>query len=174
MTQNKSEYLIIDGYNVIEAAPELFKKMPALENRRDHLLRMIRSTPYLRNKKIIVVFDGSSPQGTPKKYRHHNIQVIFSGAQQEADQVIQDMIREESPRKSLLIISSDHEIQNTARDHNTQTSSSQAFWQQSRPRRSNQNKSHNTDYSKEKDLSQREVQEWLQIFKEGQQGNDEN
>jgi len=174
MTQNKPEYLIIDGYNVIEAAPELFKKMAALENRRDHLLRMIQSTPHLRNKKIIVVFDGSSPTGIPKKYRHHNIHVIFSGAQQEADQVIQDLIRKEAPRKSLLIISSDQEIRNTARDHHARSSSSKAFWQQTRPNRSNQSESKTADYTKEQELSQHEVQEWLQIFKEGQQGNDEN
>lgn len=174
MTQNEPTYLIIDGYNVIEAARELFKKMPALENRRDHLLRMIHSTPQLRNQIIIVVFDGSSPRGTPKKYRHHNIQIIFSGDQQEADQVIQDMIRKEASGKSLHIISSDHEIQNTARDHHTRSSSSQKFWQQLRQNRSGQNNSKNTNNIREQEISKREVQEWLEIFKKGKQGNDEN
>ncbi len=174
MTQNLQKVLIIDGYNLIEAAPELFKKMPTLESRREHLIKIIHSTPHLRNVKIVVVFDGNSPKGIPKKYQQHNIQIIFSGDQQEADQIIQDMVRREASGKSLHIISSDREIQNTASDHHAQISSSQEFWKRLRRNQSIKRSSNKSDTANKEELSQREVQEWLNIFRKGKPGDHEN
>jgi len=174
MNQNLPKVLIIDGYNMIEAAPGLFKKMPTLESRREHLIKIIQSTPHFRNVKIIVVFDGNSPKGIPKNYQQQNIQIIFSGNQQEADQIIQDMIRLESSGRPLHIISSDREIQNTARDHHAQINSSQEFWKKLRRNPSNKRDSNNSDTENKQELSQREVQEWLNIFRKGKPGDHEN
>jgi len=92
MTQESRQNLVIDGYNLIEAAPEMFAKMPNLESRRDHLLKLLISTPRLRDSSITVVFDGKLPIGKPKKGSFRGIRVIFSGDQQEADQIIQQAI----------------------------------------------------------------------------------
>jgi predicted RNA-binding protein with PIN domain len=174
MNENLPKVLIIDGYNLIGAAPEAFTKMPALENRREHLIRMLQSTPHLRNSKIIIVFDGDSSKGKPKKYQFHNIEVIFSGDQQNADQVIQEIIRQNSSSKSLHIISSDREIQNSARDHHAHLSSSQEFWKQLRKNHSNKAIPKESKTVNKQELSQREVQEWLTIFKKGKPDDDEN
>jgi predicted RNA-binding protein with PIN domain len=167
MKNNLTQKLIIDGYNLIEAAPQVFQKMLTLENRRSHILKIIQSTPHLRSYEIVVVFDGNASKGKPMEYQQRHIQIRFSGTQQEADQVIQEMIRKEASGKSLHIISSDREIQNIARDHHAQVSSSQQFWKQLRRHPSNRKNSDEPHARNKEALSEREVQEWLEIFRKG-------
>ena len=174
MVENLSKIIIIDGYNLIEATPEQFKKMPTLENRRNHLLKMIQSTPQLKNITVYVIFDGKSSERNHLKYRQKNISIIFSGKEQDADAVIQKMIRQNASRKSLHIISSDREIQHTARDHHARISSSQEFWKQLRDKRPVQTNLNKSVSGGEKELNKSEVQEWLDIFNKGKPENHED
>jgi predicted RNA-binding protein with PIN domain len=107
-------------------------------------------------------------------YRRNNIQIIFSGNQQEADAVIQKMIRQDASQNSIHIVSSDREIQNTARDHHARISSSQEFWRELRGQKSEQTSSNESESVRKEQLSKSEVQEWLDIFKKGKPEDHEN
>ncbi|UCF65671.1 MAG: NYN domain-containing protein [bacterium] len=173
MAKKSRQNLIIDGYNLIEAAPEMFAKMPSLEGRRKHLLKLLVSTPRLRDSDILVVFDGKSPSNTAKKYSFRGIRVKFSGNQQEADQIIQHIIRTEASSKNLTVVSSDREILNTARDHRAQTLTAQEFWKRNRKISVTDKNQNNSAANHQPDLTKREVKEWLKIFKQNRPGEDE-
>jgi len=173
MNREAKHYLVIDGYNLIQAAPELFQKMATLENRREHLLKLLISTPQIKKSRVTVVFDGKSPVGKPAKYNIQGIGVIFSGDQQEADQIIQQIIRTRASSQKLVIISSDHEIVNTARDHHAQSQTAREFWQKIRKKSISPKQRQKSALTTQSELSDREVQEWLNIFQRKQPSDDE-
>ena len=157
--------LIIDGYNLIHAAPHRFQKMIELENRRSHLLKILKSSGLLRYDKIIVVFDGQLSDFPNVKESEGKVVVIYSGKHQEADEVIQELIRKEAQNSQVKIVSSDQEIRNSARDHGTKVVSSQQFWQSLSPASQKKSRTSEGLPTPDRQLSDKEVKEWMRIFK---------
>jgi predicted RNA-binding protein with PIN domain len=164
--------LIVDGYNLIHAAPHRFQKMTKLENRRSHLLKIINSSGSLPYDKIIVVFDGQLSNLPNVKESEGKVVEIYSGKHQEADQVIQELIRKESQNSQLKIVSSDHKIRNTARDHLVQVISSQQFWQSLSPTEQKKRGTSEGSSVSDRQLSDKEVKEWLKLFKSRSENDD--
>ncbi len=163
--------LVIDGYNLIKRHLSAFRHLPDLEAQRDHLLKLLHSSPALRGQKIVVVFDGSEMAPARRKISFRNIEIVFSGGHRNADQVIQALIRQRAAREDLEVVTSDREIQRTARDHGATVWGAEQFWQ----------KLHTSTVSEEteapafpdRELSDPEVQEWMKLFENRSQNEDD-
>jgi len=106
----KENYLLVDGYNVIHAWPEL--KELADENMdmaRTRLLDALSSFRGMTNYKIIVVFDAYRVEGRPIEEisEHHNIYVVFTKEAQTADQYIEKFAFDHQKDYNITVATSD-------------------------------------------------------------------
>ena len=107
MSPNNKKLLIIYGYNVIKAGSDHFRKMRTLEAQREHLLKILKSLSFSKYDRIIVVFDGQESQTITENYLSDGMKILYSKRGQEADEIIQDLIRKESGKNQVYVISSD-------------------------------------------------------------------
>jgi len=111
--------LIIDGYNLLNATGIVARgRGPgSLEQARQALLNtLVESLPSDEVPKTTVVFDASeSPWGVARNLSHRGICVQFAAKDDDADSVIERLIKAHSAPKSLTVVSSDHRLQRAAR-----------------------------------------------------------
>jgi hypothetical protein len=109
---------LIDGYNLLHAMGILRPRMgPAgLECARRRLLAMLHAGQASRTDRTTVVFDAAHPPpGVPVEQTYHDIQVLFAVGWENADDLIEQMIRKASAPRQLVVVSDDHRIQRAAR-----------------------------------------------------------
>ncbi len=164
-----SKKIIIDGYNLIKRVGGVFSGLPSLEAQRNHLLRLLASSSSLSGISIVLVFD-SSWEGLPNPpVVYRNIKIVFSQNNKKADEIIQQFIRRSSSPGQLLIVTSDREIQYTALDHGARIMGSQDFWKQiQRPVSRKASASSLPD----RELTDREIKDWLKLFNQKDQGEE--
>jgi predicted RNA-binding protein with PIN domain len=104
-------HLIVDGYNLLASAGGLSGQ---LESARETLVQDLAAYRHRKHHLVTVVFDGWQ-QGQVTEQREHRagLQIIYSKRGERADQVIQRLAREYG--SDCAVVSSDHEITNTAR-----------------------------------------------------------
>ncbi|MBS4179691.1 NYN domain-containing protein [Lederbergia citrea] len=86
------DILIVDGYNIIGAWPELNDlKKKDLASARDRLIEIMADYQAYTGYKVIVVFDAYEVKGIEKKYRKHKIDVIFTKVEETADERIEKL-----------------------------------------------------------------------------------
>jgi uncharacterized protein len=86
------EILLVDGYNIIGAWPELRAlKDHDLPAARDRLVERMAEYQAFSGYRVIVVFDAYYVQGTEKKYRNHSVEVIFTKENETADERIEKL-----------------------------------------------------------------------------------
>ncbi len=85
------EYLIIDGYNIINAWPELNNlKNVSFEHARIKLVELLANYQGSSDKQIIVVFDAHQvKEGQGGKEDYLNIQVVYTKENETADMYIE-------------------------------------------------------------------------------------
>jgi len=110
--------IIIDGYNLLGTCGFLGPRGAAgmLERARNRLLGFLAQVflPAERGD-VTVVFDSAVRlPDTPDYLLHNGIHVHFASGHRDADEMIIDMLLRHSAPKSLLIVSSDHQIQQAA------------------------------------------------------------
>ena len=109
---------LIDGYNLIHAMGLLpVKAGPGkLEKARLALLGLLKGSFGDDAGAVTVVFDGSgAPAGSDVSQSYHGIRVQYAQRQQQADDLIEDLLRHAGAPKSLSVVSDDHRLQNAAR-----------------------------------------------------------
>ncbi len=107
---------LIDGYNLLYAMGRLTARdgKKALEGARRWLLLQVTSG-HTGGEDVTVVFDGSAaPPGAPAVEEHDRIHFKFAHGQ-TADDLIEDIIHDESSPRSLTVVSDDHRIKHAAR-----------------------------------------------------------
>ncbi|MBP2242854.1 putative RNA-binding protein with PIN domain [Cytobacillus eiseniae] len=86
------DILIVDGYNVIGAWPELRQlKNKDLSAARDRLIEKMAEYQAFSGYRVIVVFDAHFVKGTEKKYNDSKVEVIFTKSNETADERIEKM-----------------------------------------------------------------------------------
>lgn len=87
----KHQLLIVDGYNMIGAWPELvtLKKQDRLEEARDQLLHELSNYAKYNGIEIIVVFDAQLVKGATQVYDQYTLQVVFTAKDETADTYIE-------------------------------------------------------------------------------------
>lgn len=114
-------HLLIDGYNLLAVHSASRSEMA-----RESLIQDLAAYRHRKGHAITVVFDGWQ-HGQAVEGREHRagVQVIYSKRGEKADQVIQRLVRQYGA--DCAVVSSDHEIVNSARTHGAFVMGSQEF-----------------------------------------------
>ncbi len=103
------EYLLVDGYNIIFAWPDL--KALAEENleaARIRLLDILCNYQGIRSGRIIVVFDAYRVEGRREQIEdYHNISLVFTAEAQTADRYIEKFARDHRQKFRITVATSD-------------------------------------------------------------------
>lgn len=88
------DYLIVDGYNIIHAWPELQKlKENNLEHARSKLVDMLVNHSALSGERVMVVFDAHLVKNNPEHTEKVNgVEVIYTQEGETADTVIEKLV----------------------------------------------------------------------------------
>ncbi|PHV71534.1 translation elongation factor G [Sporanaerobium hydrogeniformans] len=107
--EKKEEYLLIDGYNIIFAWPEL--KELANENMdgaRIKLLEYLCNYQGIRKCQVIVVFDAYRVQGHRVEIiDYYNIHIVYTKEAQTADQYIERFVHDHKAKYHVTVATSD-------------------------------------------------------------------
>lgn len=97
------DILIVDGYNIIGAWPELISlKNKDLGEARDALVEKMAEYQAVTGYRVIVVFDAHYVQGIEKKYHNYKVEVIFTKENESADERIEKLASLLSNRKTQV------------------------------------------------------------------------
>jgi len=165
---------LIDGYNLLHAMGLVAKHAgpDGLEWARRRLLSFLRNAFPDDATSVTVVFDAAkSPKGFVAEHDYEGIHVLFAVHHDEADDLIELLIRKSTAPKDLTVVSDDHRIQRAARRRQCAVSGCAEFldWlmehRRLRPQRPG-------EATKPDVLSENEKEHWLREF--GDLANDPN
>jgi len=102
----KTPLLIVDGYNMISAWPELvlLKNQDRLEDAREALLNRLSNYAKYEGLKIIVVFDAQLVPGVTQSYTKYQLEVIFTEEGETADSYIERIAGELNNRLTQVTV----------------------------------------------------------------------
>lgn len=107
--------LIVDGYNIIGAWPELKKlKETDLGQARDLLVEQMAEYQSYTGDRIIIVFDAYHVRGMARKQKDYKVEVIFTKENETADERIERLAGElNDVRTQVYVATSDYAEQRT-------------------------------------------------------------
>lgn len=127
--------LVLDGYNVIHAVPELARRLDqSLEAGRRALIEFCVAYKAKRGDiaQLYLVFDGDDAYAGQPSMDRQGVSVMFSRRGEEADERILGLIRNDGGRSRFVIVSNDTYIFNNARAHGARVISVRDFYAQRR------------------------------------------
>ena len=106
----KDEYLLVDGYNIIYAWPELKDlARESLDSARSKLLDLLVKYQGIRNNHVIAVFDAYRVQGHAEEILdYESIHVVYTREAQTADQYIEKFAHDNQKKYSITVATSDY------------------------------------------------------------------
>ncbi|MFG6120607.1 NYN domain-containing protein [Thalassobacillus sp. B23F22_16] len=107
--------LLVDGYNMIGAWPELKNlKDKDLSQARDLLIDMMAEYQSYTGERVIIVFDAYHVRGLANKEKNHRVEVIFTRENETADERIEKLAGElNDVRTQVYVATSDYAEQRT-------------------------------------------------------------
>ncbi len=91
----RQENLLVDGYNVINAWPELIALKDNLEHSRDRLLEIMTHYGAFKDYKVVVVFDAHFiAGGETQRQIVKGVSVVYTGEGETADSFIERQVYE--------------------------------------------------------------------------------
>ncbi|WP_338450507.1 NYN domain-containing protein [Niallia oryzisoli] len=97
------DILLVDGYNIIGAWPDLQEfKNKDLAAARDLLVEKMAEYQAYTGYRVIIVFDAYGVQGMEKKYKNYQVEVIFTKENETADERIEKLAIGLSNRKTQI------------------------------------------------------------------------
>ena len=152
--------ILIDGHNLIGQMDDLSLSDPEDEAKLVQRLRVYHS---VINRPITVVFDHGERYVPPQGRSGGGVEVIFAALDSSADEVIIRRIKLSPNPQSLLVVSSDGDIQSTARNYGAQVMSAAQFAREMQHTHAPKKKRRARPL-RESSVSPAEVQKWLGIF----------
>lgn len=103
------EILIVDGYNIIGAWPELTRlKDISLEEARDRLIQLLAEYQSFSGTKVMLVFDAYYVPGLGGKYMQSKLRIFYTKEKETADELIERLVTENiGRRKQIYVATSD-------------------------------------------------------------------
>lgn len=103
-------WVIVDGYNVMHAWPQLRKLAGrSLEHQREALLRVLQQYGDHSGRRVTVVFDGYAAKNKPAPtVTPPGVEVVFSPRGKTADVVIERTVALASHRSQITVVTSDN------------------------------------------------------------------
>jgi predicted RNA-binding protein with PIN domain len=161
--------LLIDGYNLMHAAGVLGRGTGrgSLERSREALLNVLaESIPENELARTTIVFDARDPPwGLSRKVDHRGMTIYFASRHEDADSMIEELIKANSTPKKLTVVSSDHRLHRAAKRRKAIAVDSDRWFRdlmQARLERSTQPSSESV--KPEGPFSPGEVEFWLKQF----------
>jgi predicted RNA-binding protein with PIN domain len=107
--ETREKYLIVDGYNIIHAWPELKELVDEnMDGARMKLLDTLCNYQGIRKCQVIVVFDAYRVQGHPEEViDYHNIHMVYTKEAQTADQYIEKFAHDNQKKYDITVATSD-------------------------------------------------------------------
>ncbi|HWQ80595.1 MAG TPA: translation factor GTPase family protein [Anaerovoracaceae bacterium] len=108
-TDDKEEYLLVDGYNIIHAWPELKELADGnMDGARMKLLDSLSNYQWIRQCRVIVVFDAYRVQGHREEVSdYHNVHMVYTREAQTADQYIEKFAHDNRKNYRITVATSD-------------------------------------------------------------------
>lgn len=104
----KTEWIIVDGYNLIHQDPDLAAVMERdIGLARQRLTRMLEAAIPRLARRVTVVFDGRGSCGGPSALESTTVEVVFSSASSSADNLIERLVSDSRQPERMLIVTSD-------------------------------------------------------------------
>lgn len=116
--------LIIDGYNLIK---RVMSAQHVSQTRRDKFLKELGGYAKKRGHQILVVFDGGDTS-FPYQEKMYGMEIVYSGYQETADDVIGRYVSE-NRGKEMFLVTSDRELADFARDCGVDILKSDEFYE---------------------------------------------
>jgi predicted RNA-binding protein with PIN domain len=162
-------WLLIDGYNLLHASGVLGTGgRTALEGAREAMLDWLGSVlTETQRRRTTVVFDArGAPPGLPREGEKHGMRIRFAPRGGEADDVLEDLVREHTTPRSLVVVSSDHRLHRVARRRRATAIDSDRWVAGLRGRSASRKQRERPAVEGPEDLSAEELQAWLDEFAE--------
>ena len=157
---------LIDGYNLLHAMGILGGRVGprGLEKARGRLLGMLHAIFGAESSAVTIVFDASGAlPGADSEQLYRGLRVLFAVGRQEADDVIERLIRQAAVPKTLHVVSDDHRVQRAARRRHCVPLGCDTFLTQlDRLRRARQQQQEVPE--KNESLTEADTRHWLQEF----------
>jgi predicted RNA-binding protein with PIN domain len=100
--------IIVDGYNVIHADPQLKRTVGrSLESARRALVRMLRVYLESKSVRVTLVYDGRGGITDVDVELPGRLQVLYSPAGQSADELILDIVGDSANPREYVVVTSD-------------------------------------------------------------------
>ncbi|MCC5910796.1 MAG: NYN domain-containing protein [Clostridiaceae bacterium] len=103
------EYLILDGYNIINAWDKLKHiAQQSLEEAREQLVEMMAEFQASKKADVIIVFDAHLVKASmEKKEKVKNVEVVYTKERETADSYIEKIIPELTKRNRVMVVTND-------------------------------------------------------------------
>ncbi|CEI81544.1 hypothetical protein J18TS1_24890 [Oceanobacillus oncorhynchi subsp. incaldanensis] len=107
--------LIVDGYNIIGAWPELEQlKEKDIGQARDRLIELLAEYQAFTGDRVIVVFDAYYVRGIESKEEKHKVEVIYTKEKETADECIEKLVKTvKNIQTQVYVATSDYAEQRT-------------------------------------------------------------
>lgn len=114
--QGGRQYLIVDGFNVIFAWPELAALAQAnLEQARERLMEMLANYAAFTRTETVLVFDAYKVKGgRGERLDYHGVRVVYTKENETADAYIERLLHEIGKNEQVRLVTSDNLIQVSA------------------------------------------------------------
>ncbi len=109
-----SQLLIVDGYNIIGAWPELrdLKDRGLMDEARDLLISRLADYQGFSGVKVIVVFDAYTVPGMGRKQQQYQIEIFYTKQKETADEKIEKLVQEYYEKnRQIYVATSDYTSQ---------------------------------------------------------------
>jgi predicted RNA-binding protein with PIN domain len=156
--------LLIDGYNLLRAVQKMDSEAQVVSEA--GLCRVL--SDYLRygGEMGEIIFDGTGPREKAIFSALANLDVTFSGAGIEADDVIENRIAANTAPKRLIVVSTDNRVRIAAERRRATAVKSEEFWPAVLAMIAERKKRRKNAEPREKyqGISAAETEYWLRVF----------
>jgi predicted RNA-binding protein with PIN domain len=160
--------LVIDGYNLLHASGILGRGVGpgGLERSRTALLNFLaESLDPSELQSTIVVFDArEAPPGLPRTITHRGIQVRYASPTGDADETIEQLIKENTAPRKLVVVSSDHRLHRAAKRRKARAVDSDVWYHEVLRKRMARERPQSGSAKPTGPFSDVEVRNWLKRF----------
>jgi predicted RNA-binding protein with PIN domain len=153
---------LIDGNNFIGHSSPAELRDPQSKHR---LVSKLQRFQRQKKTRVLVVFDGNPDSDfIDERFRKKYFSVLFPSFDQNADEVIKEIISKQTDLRRFFVVSSDREIKNFAKEKGAKPLSCEEFERELKSAL----KEHRESQAEEKKVappSSFEINQWLKIFK---------
>jgi predicted RNA-binding protein with PIN domain len=160
---------LIDGYNLLHVTDIFGAAGPGTDLHRTRLALLNFLATSLNKRELrqtTIVFDAAgAPPGLPRTISHQGMTIHFAPRHSDADEMIEELLEQHRSPKSLIVVSSDHRVQQAARQRGA-TFVDSAEWYSERLAANRKSKKAQSFAKPEGKLTPEELNYWLSQFGE--------